>query len=366
MRRRIFLEQTAFASLGLFASSGIAATGGQKKRKLRVAQFGICHEHAPGKMATLRKLPDVFDIVGYVDDRATSKIRFGNPSLKLYEGLRKLTEEEFFHLPDLDLAMVEVANTYLLETAQKCMEHNLPMHLDKPPGEDLAAYQKFLKGCEARKLPFQMGYMFRTNPAIQFCIQAVREGLLGDIYEIKADMAHNYGGPGYQEYLSHFKGGIMYNLGCHLIDIIVSMLGRPTAVTPFLRSTPKAVNGAKNNCVSILEYPHTLVTLSANGMEVKRNNPRCMIIGGSKGTIVLSPLEVFGTPTRVLLELKKPAGKYKAGSQTLTFPVMHDRYEGQLRELAAMIRGEKVSPYSFDYDALVLEVTLAASGVLKL
>lgn len=365
LNRRDFMRDAVLANLGLFAGQGWASDALNKGQRIKVAQFGICHEHAQGKIETLRKLPDVFDVVGYVDDRETSKIRFNSGGLKPYEGLRKLSADELLNYPGLQLATVEVANSYLLDAAFLCMRHNLAMHMDKPPCQDLAKYRELLNGCEARKLPFQMGYMLRTNPAIRFCIKAVREGLLGDIYEIKADMSHNYGNKAYQVYLSNFQGGIMYNLGCHLIDVIVSMLGRPEKVTPFLKSTPGAVNNAKDNCAAVLEYPHTLVTLSANGMQVKRNNPRSMVICGSKGTIVLAPLESFGSPNRVLLELKKADGTYQAGSQKIEFPVVRDRYEGQLRELAGVIRGEITNPYTFAHDALVLEVTLAASGVLS-
>ena len=42
-------------------------------RKLKVIQIGIQHEHAPGKMDSLRKMEDTFDIIGYVDDRSFSK-----------------------------------------------------------------------------------------------------------------------------------------------------------------------------------------------------------------------------------------------------------------------------------------------------
>ncbi len=82
-----------------------------------------------------------------------------------------------------------------------------------------------------------MGYMFRNNPATQLCQKAVRKGWLGDIFQIHADMCHDYGGVTYQRYLSSYKGGIMFNLACHHIDIIVSMLGRPEKITPFMKSS---------------------------------------------------------------------------------------------------------------------------------
>ena len=34
------------------------------KKRLKIAQIGVRHEHAEGKMATMRTMPDEFEIVG--------------------------------------------------------------------------------------------------------------------------------------------------------------------------------------------------------------------------------------------------------------------------------------------------------------
>ena len=106
-----------------------------------------------------------------------------------------------------------------------------------------------------------MGYMFRGNPAFQFCLKIVKENWLGDIFEVEADMNHSYGGEPYQEYLGRFKGGIMFNLGCHLIDFVVAMMGAPEHIMPFLKSTPDVSPAIKNNCMTVLEYPYATVIL---------------------------------------------------------------------------------------------------------
>ena len=174
-------------------------------KKIRIAQIGICHEHASGKIVSLKRLPEVFEIVGVVNDMESSKTpRCGTPSLEPYKDLRWMTEEEVLNTPDLDAVVVEVPNNELVSVALRCMERNLPMHMDKPAGEDPALYRKLLDGCRERNLPFQMGYMFRGNPAFQFCIRAIREKLLGEVFEIEADMNHCYGGEEYQEYIGKF------------------------------------------------------------------------------------------------------------------------------------------------------------------
>ena len=150
--------------------------------KIKIAQIGVCHEHASGKITALRRLPELFEIVGVVDDNATSTTpKFSGKNLQPYEGLKWMTEEEVLNYPGLQAVTVEVPNNELVPTALRCMEHNLAMHMDKPAGEDLALYRKLLDGCRERNLPFQMGFMFRGNPTFQFCIAAVREKLIGEV-----------------------------------------------------------------------------------------------------------------------------------------------------------------------------------------
>ena len=332
--------------------------------KIKIVQIGITHEHANGKMYSLRKLPEVFDIVGYVDDREFSTSpRFGNDFEKPYEGLRKLTLDEAFNTPGLQAVTVEVPNNELVPMAMRCMERNLAMHMDKPAGEDLALYKKLLDGCAAKNLPFQMGFMFRGNPAFQFCIKAIREKWIGDVFELEADMNHCYGGDEYQEYIGKFRGGIMYNLGCHLIDFAVSAMGRPENVTPFLKSAPGWPERILNNCMAVLEYPHATVVLRSCSRDIANIDGRRMKIVGTNGSITFNPLERFdGKPVEISLHLKQGAGSFPAGKHTLRFEPQTDRYTEQLCEFARIIRGEIVNPYTYEHDYLVHQVTLAAAG----
>lgn len=373
--RREFLKRSALGTAGIAIGgielgtthsysatkdvNGKMAIGG----KIKIGQIGVCHEHASGYIKALKKNPDIYEIVGVVDDRNSTAAKRAGDDFNPYEGLKWMTEEELFRTPGLQAVTVETPNSDLVPAAIRCMEHNVAIHMDKPGGEDLELFRRLLDGCQERNLPFQMGYMFRTNPAFQFCQKAFQQNWLGNIFEIQVDMSHNYGGEEYQQYLSHFKGGIMFNLGCHHIDFILSMLGRPEKITPFLRSTRGAVNRAKNNCMTVIEYQHTIVSLYACDLKTDGINQRRLKMSGSKGSLELSPLERFdGKPLLMQMVLSEGNEEYTAGTHVLDFGIMNDRYEGQLHELAQMIRGEIKNPYSYEHDYLTQEVLMAAAG----
>ena len=332
-------------------------------KKIKIGQIGICHEHASGKIQALRAMPDVYEIVGVVDDRNTTAARRAGDNLAPYEGLTWMTEEELFATPGLQAVTVETPNMDLVPTALRCMERGLHMHMDKPAGDDPALFGRLLDGCREKRLAFQLGYMLRTNPTIKLCQQAVREGWLGDVFQIQADMNHSYGGEGYQQYMASFTGGIMFNLGCHLIDLIVSLLGRPDRIAAFPKSTRGVDPEINNNGLAVIEYRHTTVILRACDLAVDGIKQRRLTVCGAKGTFDLCPLENYdGNPMKATLILAEGNEQYTAGTHTVELEGMTDRYRAQMLELARVINGEIESPYSYDHDRLVHEVVLAASG----
>lgn len=331
--------------------------------KIRIGQIGVRHEHAGAIMQSLRRLPDLFEVVGVVDDRHSPAIAFAGNNLAPYEGLPWLSETELLQTPGLQAVTIETANLDLVPTALRCLEFPLALHMDKPGGDDLDRFATLRDECEKRQRPFQMGYMFRSNPAMLWVREAAERGQLGDIFAVQADMSHDYGGDAYQDYLGHFPGGIMFNLGCHLIDFVVSLLGRPGRVTPFLQATPDVSPHACNHATAILEYPHALVTLRASSREANGLEHRRLKVCGTRGSVELSPLECFdGRPLQMELSLRTANEAYPAGTQRLDFGVQHDRYRDHLREFAALIRREIPDRYPSRHDCLVQEIVMAASG----
>ncbi len=332
-------------------------------KKLRIIQIGMTHEHADGKITTLDKMPEIYEIAGIVDDRAWETPKEYRPC-NIFSKYPWMTMEEALALPDIDAAVVEVPNLELVPAAFKCLERNLHIHLDKPAGEELEPYKKLLDGCREKNLALQMGYMYRGNPAFKFCQKLVADGVLGDIFEIEMDMNHGYGGEQYQRYLGNFKGGIMFNLGCHLIDFICSVMGAPERIESFLLSTPDVEPHIKNNTLAVLQYRNaTAVIRACSRQPVTNTNSRRLKIAGTKGFAEFSPVERFdGKPVELTLALKDGNGSYPAGISTICFPPQKDRYMEQLAEFAKIIRGEMANPYTYEHDYLVHKVTLAAAG----
>ncbi len=335
-----------------------------KKRRIKIGQIGIGHNHAQGNMESLRKLSDIYEIVGVVE---SDPVWFEQrSSLKCYEGLTWMTEEELFAIPDLDAVAVETDGFDLIPTAKKCAELGLHIHLDKPGGESMPEFRKLMDMCGERKLVIQLAYAYRYNPALRFAIDAVKSGWLGDIFEIHAVMSRYDGdNPDYRKWLAQFKGGAMYIFAGYLIDIIVTMLGKPDKITPYMKQTRS--DGLIDNGLAVMEYPRATATVRVSVEEVDGMKHRRFIICGTKGTIEISPLEApsadyYTTPLCARLTLKEEVPGYSAGTHMVDCGPMGDRYAAQLKEFAQIIRGEIENPFDSKHELLVQKCLLQASG----
>jgi len=360
MQRRDFLRTAARTAAAGVAAAGSplarAASADPPRRRVKVGQIGTAHAHAGGKMDALRRLTDQYEVVGVVEPDAA--LREAAQRQAVYRDLRWMTEPELLDTPGLQAVAVETAVRDLIPTAARCIAAGMHLHLDKPAGDSLPAFQRVLDDAARQRLTIQMGYMFRNNPAFQFCFRAVREGWLGDVFEVHAVISKK-DPVSQRRRLTEFAGGTMFELGCHVIDAVVAVLGKPERVTPFLRRTRPDLDNLADNTLAVLEYPQATCTVRSSLVEVEGGQRRQFVVCGDQGTIDIRPLE----PPALRLALQQPRSAFRRGYQEVPLPKMPGRYDDQLAELAKIIRGEMEHPYPPEHDLAVQETVLHASGM---
>ncbi len=355
MRRREFVSRASRAGAWALAAGGAAAAGGRAGEappRLKIGQIGTGHAHADGKLAVLRRSPD-FEVVGVVEpDERLRRLAQGR---KDYQGVRWLTEEQLFATPGLRAVAVETEVKDLLAAGQRCIDAGLHVHLDKPAGESLPVFRRLLESATRRSLTVQMGYMFRYNPGFEFCFRAAREGWLGRVFAIESVIG-KVSGVEERSKLLPYRGGTMFELGCHLIDAVVTLLGAPQSVSAHGRRLGS--DGLLDNQLATLEYPDALVTVRSSVVEVAGGSRRQFVVCGEGGTVDLRPLE----PPALRLALARPREGFRAGYQEVKVPA-RPRYVADFADLARVIRGEKAFAWPPAHDLAVQETVLRASGL---
>jgi len=355
--RRDFICSVGSAAVAAGATVHLAGPSAKAVgSKIKIGQIGAAHGHAGGKMSTVRKFSDIYEVVGIVEP--DPELRRAMDKNDAYKGVPRLTEEQLLTTKGLQAVAVETAVRDLVPTALRCAEADVHIHLDKPAGESLTAFKQLLDETMRRGRTVQMGYMFRYNPALQFLHRALDDGWLGEVFEVDTVMSKTVSAADRKQ-LAGYSGGSMFELGGHVIDAVVSVLGKPDRVTAYARHTRPEKDELADNQLAVLEYPEATATIRVAVIEVEGVQRRQFVVCGDQGTIDIRPIE----PPTVRMALSQPRGRFSKGYQDVKLSRLGGRYDGDFIDLAAIIRGEKETDYPVKHDLIVHETILRASGV---
>jgi predicted dehydrogenase len=163
--------------------------------------------------------------------------------------------------------------------------------------------------------------------------------------------------PDQRKELTEFSGGMMFELGCHVIDLVVGILGKPAQVRSFQRFSGPA-DGLADNMLAVFEYPKATATVRSSALEIDGGSRRHLTVCGTAGTFHIQPLD---SPS-VRLTLDRNRGDYRKGTQEIHFEPFR-RYVADAADMARILRGEKATDFDYAHDLAVQETVLLASGM---
>ncbi len=329
-------------------------------KKIKIGQIGIGHNHGEAKMLAVRKFPELFEVVGYAEESDEWVEKRGG--LGGYAGLSRMSVEKLLSACDAVLVESDVWN--LTKYAHLCIDAGKHIHMDKPASGTLAEFKELLSAAKQKALTVQMGYMYRYNPAIKKCLAMIRNGELGEIYSINAEMS-TFHSPEYKRWLTNFGGGIMYILGSHMVDLIVYILGAPQKVTPFLKRTGLDGIDFEDNDLAVLEYEKALARIYVSSVEVNGWGRRQFVVSGSKGTVNIMPIENDCTMTYANLETSTLPYEDRKETVAVRDVPKHCRYDEMMRDFYDYILGNKINPFSYEHDYTVQKVLSDIVGGIR-
>ena len=356
--RRQFAQATLGATALTLLSNPLtshsrAAVNAPPKIKIKIGQIGVAHAHA-NKLAVYRNSSD-YEVVGICEP--DEQLRKRAETQEPFKDLPWMTQEELLNVPGLQAVLVETEVSRLLDVAEVCVSAGKHVHVDKPAGESLPQFAKILDSAAKQKLLLQMGYMYRYNPGVVLLREFLKNGWLGDIFEVHTVMSKVVD-PASRRELAEYPGGIMFELGCHIIDQVIGVLGKPEHVRAFPRRTSGHDDSLMDNMLAVFEYERATATVRSSAVEIDGGSRRHFVVCGTEGTVHIQPLD---NPT-ARITLSKDRDGYTRGTQDVTFP-KYVRYVDDAADMARIIRGEKPSDFGPDHDLAVQSSLLLASGL---
>jgi len=331
--------------------------------KLRMAQYGTKHGHAQGVLRVMLDHPEV-EVVGIFEPDSARR--------KQVENLETWNEVEFVDSPSafLDDPTVvcvssEGTNKESLGFTEEIVDAGKHVFYDKPAGDDYQRFERIVEKARNQNTMIQMGYMFRKHDGFERIAEWVLSGFLGHIFQVRAHMSTNVpeknpeGTQTGREGYAHFKGGIMYDLGGHMLDQVVWLLGRPNRVTHFFQNAASETRGVMDNTLGVLEYGNAIATVDIAAMEA-RPMARRFEVYGTNGTAIMEPFEPADT---IQLTLEEAQDGYEKGINIVKIED-RPRYVDTFAELVRNIKGESEPLRTLDHELLVQETLMRVTGGL--
>jgi predicted dehydrogenase len=326
-----------------------ATTADASVRKVRAAVIGLGHAHAFGKLKAVRSLPQ-YELAGVFEPDNSLSQKANAPALALDRILKD---------PAIELVLIEGRVQENLRYARMAVEAGKFVHLDKAPGEDLEEFKAILNEARRRERVVQMGYQWRYLSGMSQAIEAARKGWLGEVHLLRAIIDKPIPAEERPQ-LGLFRGGIMFELGCHLIDRAVDLFGKPRKITGILRHDASYADKLADNTIAILEYDRALAEISVAAMQAHGDQYRTFEIAGTNGAATLRPFN-----GKLNVNLKDAAGPYRAGRQIVEpEPQPQPSYAPDLLEMHRVICDRVTPRYSASHDLVTQEVLLRSCKVI--
>ncbi|MBI4877140.1 MAG: Gfo/Idh/MocA family oxidoreductase [Acidobacteria bacterium] len=331
MHRREFLSAALAAQATLRAAE-----------RIRIGVLGATHPHAAEKIRVLRESQNL-DLAGVCEPDPAVRAALEK------KGVRLVERDALLGDASIRIVAVESGVRDHAAHARLALEAGKHVHVEKPPSAQMRDLQELVALARRKNLLMQMGYMWRYHPGFNAILEAARKGWLGEIYLVRgiintllpaADRAS----------LAQFAGGQMFEMGGHLIDALVRLMGPPRRVTPFLHSA--------DNTAAVFDYPRAMAVVSSATLQPNSFPHRSFEVFGTSGTAVLRPLE----PGTLVVDLARAAGPYAVGMQTVKLAPFR-RYVADFEDLAEAVRASRPLAITPQEDLNVHEALLRASGM---
>ena len=336
-------------------------------RKIRIAQIGIKHDHASDCARTLKKLSDIFEFVGIAapDDVVYNPETASGLSHVAYKDVNVYELDELLSM-DLDAVVIESDELSSTKYAKMAIDRGLHVYLDKPGGICHKEFCEMVNEAREKNLVFNMGYMYRYNPVIKKVIDEIKNGEFGEIYSVEAHMDCMHKDVK-REWLKQIPGGMLYFLGCHLIDLIFAIQGEPEEVIPLSCATGIENTTAKDYGMVAFKYKNGVSFAKTCAAEPGGFMRRQLVVCGSKKTVEIKPLEYYAEGGKIKTDYREVTreealshGWGIIGEKQSTEPF--DRYEDMIRGFYKMITGEIENNWDYDYEIKLHEILLKACG----
>jgi predicted dehydrogenase len=175
------------------------------------------------------KMRHLAQVVGVADTLKGNRSRALSLGVKAYNDYKKLIDKE-----DMDCLIISLPNFLKEDCVRYAAERGIDLYLEKPLGRTYSEAERIVNVVKRKGLRLMVGSNYRYFPSVRKVKCLFEEGRIGDVHLANYELVMNgpFSHPLVPKPVSewwfdplHSGGGVLIDLGFHLIDLNVWFFG---------------------------------------------------------------------------------------------------------------------------------------------
>ncbi len=202
--------------------------------RIGIAFAGCTHPHIFARLELLRDAAEC-DLIGCFDpDSGLTTALARDYGVPAFSDVASLLDQ-----PGVKLVVIEGWDTENPDYVRAAIQRKQAVLLEKPGAPNLPSMRAMLDDLRKQPVPFQIGYQLRHSPVLPHIRRLLADGVLGPITLVRTHAAAPVGGAAEPwQSVPGDLGGLLYTDGCHMVDLIVHLLGPPRGVVGSILKLP--------------------------------------------------------------------------------------------------------------------------------
>ncbi|WP_165422799.1 Gfo/Idh/MocA family protein [Ktedonosporobacter rubrisoli] len=297
--------------------------------KIKVAFLGIRHPHVFVRVELAQRDAEL-KIVGFYEEDGEIAERFAAQTT-----LQRFASAEALLSTKPDLVIIEALDTQVPALALLAAPHTRALLLEKPGAPDRSSMDALVEQLAQYDIEVEVSYQLHYSESVAMCREILQAGALGQITQARFHAGCPIGcGAELWQSVPGDLGGVVYTEACHILELMVDMLGMPGRIFAAVQKLPPGASVVSDVVkpdlfagtglpttlrvgelmyedvgAAIFSYPDKLVTLDVTAWEATDwVQGWRMEFYGTNGSLSAIP-----NPPTVQLFLPAPVAGYRAG-----------------------------------------------------
>ena len=276
-------------------------------KKLRYAVIG-CGNFGGQHLEALETIAGV-EVVALADVHIESceaqKARFGL-NANCYADYKEMLKAE-----KIDIVTVATSDKAHKQATVDALKAGCHVMCEKPMSLFTEDCEEMVKAADESGKLLMVGQVCRYAPGFVKAMELVEKGVIGELYFVESEYAHDYFGlEGVDDWRADKDREPIIGGACHAIDLLRWIAGDPIETTAYSNHKMLTTWPVNDTTVAIMKFPNDVIGKVFTSIGCKRDYTMRTVIYGTKGTIIVN-----NTDPHLTLYLEKIEGAPFAAGQ---------------------------------------------------